>query len=173
MILSERILGSSIVKELQTRTSAPILKIGSDQYNRIDFATVACFNFNAAVNLSNKLADFSVKNTKDLYNRISPTDLAMPGLGAISLAVLGAVFQHKNLGGDSPLESWASRHQNNGKELTSFNTLKHRSADMKAEAQEKKQKKQRKQRRKDQAHETRVERFETRTNGANGAGAQA
>jgi hypothetical protein len=172
MILSERILGTSIVKELQTRTSAPLLKIGRDQYTRIDFATVACFNFQAAINLSSKIQEFNPKDTKDLFNRISPTDLAMPGLGAISIAVLGAAFQHKHLGGDSPLESWASKHQDNGdRALVSFGTIKHRSADIKAERDEKRQKRQRRQRRRDQAHEVRVERFEHRQDVVNDTGA--
>jgi hypothetical protein len=90
---------------------------------------------------------------------VSPTALAVPGLGAISLAVLGAVFQQKRLGGDAPLEAWARHHQRNGdrgRELVTFGTLKHRSRDMKAERAEKKRAR---KRRRERTREVPVERF--------------
>ena len=56
---------------------------------------------------------------------MAPHDLALPHLGVISLAVLGAAFEVKGIGGDMPLETWMQRHAP-AAELVSFPTLKRR-----------------------------------------------
>ena len=122
MDLSTTILGKSTVDELRARVATPILRIGTDQFLRADLARVACFNFQAAQNLSTVLNNgLQVKNTKDVFERVPPEALVQPRLGAVSLAVLGAAFEARGLGGDSPLETWARKHS---KTLHTFDTLK-------------------------------------------------
>jgi hypothetical protein len=158
MNLSTRVLGASIVKQLTERTAQPILKIGKDAFTRGDLASIECFNFTAAANLSKLLSDLGVSSTKDLYDRVAPLSLAIPHLGAISLAVLGACFERKGLGGRAPLESWAEEHrEKTEKDIVSFSTLKHRQAD-----REDADRKGRKHARRNQAHRIRVSRFTKR-----------
>jgi hypothetical protein len=155
------VLGATVVKQLTERTSQPILRIGKDTFTRGDLASVECFNFVAAQNLSKLLADLGVSSTKDVYDRVSPLSLAIPHLGAISLAVLGACFETKRLGGDAPLESWAEEHRaKDSKGIVSFATLKHREAD-----REDADRKSRKHARRNQAHRIRVSRFTKRQTG--------
>lgn len=136
MNLSTTILGSTAVKQLQATTSAFVLEVGSDRFTRAQLAGVSCFNFNAAKNLTNQLRELEIKNLADLYERVPPGALALPHLGVISFAVLGAAFEAKRIGGDAPLESWARLHStHNGNShgtggrdapLVSFHTLKQR-----------------------------------------------
>lgn len=44
--------------------------------------------------------------------------------GVVSLAVLGAAFEAKGLGGDAPLEAWVKQHQDKDETLTTFSTIK-------------------------------------------------
>lgn len=164
---ADRFIGSSVTDTLQKRVTTPLVSIGNDHFFRTQFATLGFFADRAASNLSKQIAEHypHIKNTKELYERVSPNDLTLPGLGAFTIAALGPIYQLKKIGGEKPLDAWALKHRKgNGDALVSFNALKHRSVDMKAEAQERKQKKQRRQKRRDRAHETRVDRFETRTN---------
>lgn len=96
-----------------------------------------------------------VKDLRDVYMNVSPEALALPRLGAISLAVLGAAFEAKGLGGEEPLDAWAKKHL--GDAVRTFHTIKEREA---AEAaKEKKERRRRKQQRRDEAHRIRSERF--------------
>jgi len=129
--LSTTILGTAAVKQLQATGSAWILEVGSDRFTRAELAGVGCFNFSAARNLTAILKGVPVKNLADLYARLPPTALALPHLGAISLAVLGAAFEAKRIGGDTPLETWVRKHAGPGRAnaaeaMVSFQTLKHR-----------------------------------------------
>ena len=131
MNLSTSILGTTAVAQLKQHAGAPLLQIGSDRFTRHDLAGVDCFNFTAARNLGHILTNgLAVKNLRDVYDRIPPHRLALPGLGVIALAVLGAAFEAKGLGGDEPLESWARKHALPGPkgqgaaELTTFATMK-------------------------------------------------
>jgi hypothetical protein len=167
MDLSASILGSHIVAELVKRQQSTILQIGRDSFGRADLAALACFNFLAADRLSHILnREIKVKDTRELYEHVHPDRLALRGLGAISLAVLGAAFQAKGIGGASPLENWFKKHDI---KAVTFATLKHREA---AElAKENAERKTRKAARRDTAHAIRKTRFEQRK-GSNAASQQ-
>jgi hypothetical protein len=135
MILSDRMLGISVTRQIRERNDSALLTIGNDRFTRVDLAGVTCFNYIAAANLSAAIATFKVANTRDLFNRIAPAALALPRVGAIALAVLGAAFEAKGIGianGASPLETWARRHTANKKEpetaIVTFHTIKTREA---------------------------------------------
>jgi hypothetical protein len=133
MNLSTRVLGSTVAHDLAERATAPVLTIGRDRFARGDLAAIACFNFNAAANLSRALASFKVASTRDVFERIAPSALALPHVGAVALAVLGAAFERKGLGGAAPLEAWMIRHSPAdvlpADALATFSTVKHRAAD--------------------------------------------
>jgi len=158
MDLAASVLGKAVVDYITKTQRTAVLQIGADRFGRSDLAGVACFNFVAAANLSKILNhELQVKNTRDLFDRIHPDRLVLPHLGAVSLAVLGAAFQAKGIGGGSPLLAWFLKHQI---KAVTFHTLKARDA---AEtANEKKATKARKSTRKNLAHELRVNRFEKR-----------
>lgn len=167
MDLSDQVLGKHTAQQLRERASAPLLRIGADVFDRGDLAGVACFNFGAAANLSRILTnELQVKNTKDVFEHVAPEALMLPRLGVISLAVLGAAFERKGLGGEHPLESWVIRHRHKDakREFVTFGSMKEK---QRAHAdQEKKDTKARKATRRNKAHKIRVDRFATRT-GAN------
>lgn len=167
MYWSSRILGTGLAKELQSRVTIPVLKIGADSFTKGQLSRIDCFSFIAAGNLNRVLSSLSVKNTKDLFERVSPSELALPRLGAVSLAVLGAAFEVKGLGGERPIESWMLRHQDG--ELRTFTTVKNIvKRDEADQRQEAKTAAKRSAGRKAQAHEIRVERHMKRA-GANGS----
>jgi hypothetical protein len=162
MHLSTHVLGKTVADQIATRAATPLLTIGKDEFYRRDLALVSCFNFTAAANLSALITDLGVRDTRDLYENVPPTALVLPRLGSVSLACLGAAFEHKGLGGDTPLESWYTRHrpEEARREFVTFSSLKH--AEAKREAGEKKARKQRKERthsRRDQAQRLRGERY--------------
>jgi hypothetical protein len=127
MNLSTRVLGSSIVKSLTERSSNPVLTIGKDRFTRGDLAAIDCFNYIAAVNLTRALAALRVTSTRDVFERIPPSALALPRVGAVALAVLGAAFEKQRLGGDAPLEAWMTRHRGDVKRgVVTFVAMKHR-----------------------------------------------
>jgi len=162
MDLSPRILGTGLAKQLRERASAPLLRIGSDVFDRNALAHVHCFNFIAAAHLDRTLRELGVKSTRDVFERIPPSALALPQIGAISLAVLGAAFEARGIGGAAPLEAWVRRHalagDSRGKDpLVTFTTIKHREAA--AAKAERRTRKQIKQTRRQQAHSLRLARF--------------
>jgi len=123
MDLSARVLGRSVVSYLTDRQKSAILTIGSDRFDRASLAGVSCFHFLAAANLSKLLTtELRVANTRDLFDSIDPMRLAIPRLGAVSIAVLGAAFEAKGIGGKSPLEAWFAKHRDS---TVSFAMLKH------------------------------------------------
>jgi hypothetical protein len=134
MNLSLTILGTPAVKQLTTTRSEQLLVVGKDHLTRGELAAVGCFNFLAARNLSAVLRELEVpvKSLADLYERVAPIDLVVPRLGVISLAVLGAAFEAKGIGGEAPLETWVRKHQ---QPLRTFDTMKQAAA--KREAAEK------------------------------------
>lgn len=143
MHLSQGILGKHAVETINNRVKAPLLMIGSDSFTRGQLAGTACFNFLAAGNLSKLIASLQVKHTKDLFYRIHPGQLALHGLGSITLATLGAAFELKKIG---TLEDWVAHHTKSH-EFVTFSTMKAKSLDTKAIAKEKKDTKARAQRR--------------------------
>jgi len=169
MILSSRILGTGVVRQLQERVNIAVLRIGEDAFTRSDLATVQCFNYLAAANLSRILnAEFQVRNTKDVFDNINPWAMALPRLGVISLAVLGAAFEAKRLGGDHPLEAWVTKHRapEAKREFLTFDTLKHKhTADTKALARERRAQHARQSTRRNRAHRIRVGRYTQRLQG--------
>ena len=135
MKLSARILGSTAVAALTERTAAAVLTIGRDTFTRGQLARVECFNYVAASNLTTAIASLKVKDTADLFDRIPPAALAVPHVGVIALAVLGAAFEARGIGGANPLESWATRHTTDERpEIVTFSTLKHDAAGHEAPA---------------------------------------
>src|SRR5262245_37526443 len=114
MHLSDRILGKQAVRTLEERHKAAVLTIGSDTFTRSQLARVACFNYTAAAHLSNILARLNVKNSKDVYQNINPGALALPGLGVISLATLGAAFEAKGVGN---LDEYVNHHLAEGQHV--------------------------------------------------------
>src|SRR5262245_33040620 len=129
MNLSSRVLGKHVVDAISERAKAPLLKIGADVFFRHDFAQIECFNFTAAANLSRVLKHVRVKNLSDLYERVPPASLLLPRLGAVSLAVLGAAFELRQIGGEAPLENWMKFHQDiEDADLVTFGSLKARAS---------------------------------------------
>jgi len=165
MNLAASILGSTAVKHLRDSATASVLRVGSDTLTRGQLAAVQCYNFHAARLLTHILHDLlKVPNLRYVYEKVPPLQLAVPNMGTISLAVLGAAFEAKKIGGGTPLESYVRKHtaDNNGKpHFITWTTLKHR--EQVELANERKARKTRKRARRDQAHEQRVERFEERT----------
>jgi hypothetical protein len=127
MDFSNRVLGSYVATRLQDRASAVLLKIGRDEFHRGDLAQVACFNFLAAANLSAILnRELQVKDTRDVFEHVAPAALALPRLGAVAIATLGACFEIKGLGGDHPLEAWVRKHaaHHTDAEIVTFGSIK-------------------------------------------------
>lgn len=165
MYWSAKVLGKGLAEELQARGTTPILQIGSDGFTRGQLAKIQCFSFIAAANLSRKLKELQVKNTKDLFDRVPPSSLALEGLGAVSLAVLGAAFEVKGIGGARPIENWMVRHRDG--ELVTFTTVKNIvKRDAAEERKEGEAVKRRTATRNQQAHELRVERHVKRSENA-------
>lgn len=170
MILSDRILGTSTTRQLRDRATVPVLIIGRDRFARSDLASVQCFNYIAAANLSRALRDLEVTSTQQLFDSVPPSVLAVPRIGAIALAVLGAAFEAKGIGGSAPLEQWVMRHAAKGEveaAMVTFDTLKKREAADVLKEQAEKRARQRKRR--DAAHTIRVERHARRTSARAGA----
>lgn len=163
MDLSHRVLGKHVTDELRQRGTSTLLQIGTDTFSRFHLSHVACFNFQAALTLSRIIAkEFNVDNTRDFFENVSPQALAIPGIGSIAIAVLGAAFEAKRIGGEAPLESWVRKHLKvKDENIMTFATLKER--DQKDVADEKKRAKARKHARRDEAHRTRVTRFTKRS----------
>jgi hypothetical protein len=132
MNLSTRVLGTHAVHHLEELTEEAVLIVGKDRLTRHDLAAVGCYNFPAARRLSAAVAkQLSVRSLKQLFDEIAPTDLALPGLGVISLAVLGAAWEHRGIGGEAPLESYVKNHraQDEKRELLTFDSIKRREHD--------------------------------------------
>jgi hypothetical protein len=110
MSLSSRVLGTPITKQITHRAHAPLLQVGADRLSRADLSHVDFYSPIAAANLSRILQEFPVKNLKDLYEKVPPAQLLVPGIGAWAIAALGAAFELKRIGGDLPLESWMKKH---------------------------------------------------------------
>jgi hypothetical protein len=161
MDFSNRVLGSYLAKRMQERATSVLLTIGRDEFQRADLARVHCYNFTAAANLSAILnRELRVKDTADVFENVHPSALALPRLGAVAIAVLGAAFEAKRLGGDHPLENWVKNHTEHHKvdEIVTFGSLKHQ----REQAAEATTTKIRKHARRDQAHRLRVSRFTAR-----------
>lgn len=161
MNLSTSILGTTAVEQLQKTARAAVVEFGSDKLTRADLARVGCYNFMAAKNLSARVnAAVTVKSLKQLYDEVPWTALALPRVGTVSLAVLGACFEAKGIGGEEPLEAYVKKHNEPDQALVTWTTLKHH--EEQEQAQARKAAKKRKAQRRDQAHKIRTERFEAR-----------
>jgi len=126
MNLPSAILGKSAVDQITERSGATVLQIGADRLTRADLAAVGCFNFIAARLLTEAARELHVDNLRDLYEHVAPRALALPNVGAVSLAVLGAAFEAKGIGGAAPLESYVKKHlPSNGQQtILTFDTIK-------------------------------------------------
>lgn len=165
MFWSSKVLGSTTATQLQERAALPVLQIGSDKFTKGQLAKIECFSYIAAANLSRKLEQLDVKHTKDLFDRVPPAMLAISGLGAVSLAVLGAAFEAKGIGGSRAIEAWMEKHQDG--ELKTFGTVKNIvKRDAEDQRKEERTVQKRKARRKQTAHEIRVERHVKRASDA-------
>jgi len=159
MNLAASILGQTAVTKLQETARSAVLEIGSDKITRKQLAGVECFNFHAARMLTHIMRELKVPNLRHVYDQIPPSALALPGIGVVSLAVLGAAFEAKGIGGETPLEAYVSKHAraNGAGKTVTFDTLKDREA--KERRKETRERKRRKRQRRDEAHGKRVERF--------------
>jgi hypothetical protein len=158
MDLSESILGHYTAGQLQARIATPILRIGRDAFTRAQLAGVECFNYLACSLLTHALEELKVKDTAQLFEQVSPQALALPRLGKVSLAVLGAAFQAKGIGGSTPLATWVKKHLD---KTVTFDSIKHQAAI--GEADERRAEKRRKHARRNLAHAKRVDRFVERS----------
>jgi len=141
MDLSTSVLGSTAAARLQELHSEHILIVGKDKLTRAQLARAECFNYVAAKNLSRALRELDVTSLKQLYDRVPPSALALPRIGVVSLAVLGAAFEAKGIGGSAPLENWVKSHQEH---ITTFYTIKrHEEEDVARERKEKRARKRR------------------------------
>jgi hypothetical protein len=135
MDYSDRVLGSYVAKRLHERGDAVLLQIGRDTFTRGALAHVECFNFQAAATLSAVLnRELQVKDVRDVFEHTPPAALALPRIGSIAIAVLGAVFEIKGLGGNAPLESWVKRHAGKGAPVHTFGSIKAHEAEREAAA---------------------------------------
>lgn len=125
MNLARNVLGAHAVDFLEHASRESILTIGSDHLTRGELADLGCYNFVAARNLSGALNQLGVKNLRDVFDNYTPRDLALPHVGVIALAVLGAAFEAKGIGGEIPLETYVAKHQ---AKVTTFDTVKARIA---------------------------------------------
>lgn len=126
MDLSTSVLGSYVAGQLRERRDAVLLRIGRDTFDRASLANVSCYNWTAAMNLSNILnRELAVKDTRDVFEHVAPMTLALPRLGAVSIAVLGAAFEAKGIGGGAPLEAWVRKHAEKDAPIHTFASLKH------------------------------------------------
>jgi len=165
MHLSTHILGGNVAHAIAERAGAPLLRIGSDTFRRSHLSSVGCFNFVAAQRLSAACAVLGVKSTRDLFDRFPPSALVLPGVGAVALAVLGAAFEAKRIGGERPLEAWMTAHRpkDASREYVTFHTMKvHEKERERGETRAKKARAARKHARRDTAQQLRVDRFTTR-----------
>jgi hypothetical protein len=162
MNLSLSVLGSTAVQRLTEAGAEHVLTIGSDRLTRGELSRVGCYNFVAAKNLSKILQAIGAKSLRAVFETIPPQALAVPHMGVVSLAVLGAAFEAKRIGGASPLEAYVRRWAPEGvkRAMVTFDTIKHR--EQAEVAKERKERKRRKAARRDQAHGVRVERFEAK-----------
>jgi hypothetical protein len=151
MNLAPTVLGSHAVTRLHELQREHVLIVGSDKLTRHNLAAVGCFNFVAARFLTTALKELGAKSLRDVFDNHAPRSLAMPHVGVISLAVLGAAFESKNIGGQNPLQAWVMKHQ---EKVVTFDTMKHREA--KAEREAKKDAKRRKRAQERSAHEQQV-----------------
>jgi hypothetical protein len=160
MNLAPTILGTTACTQLQRTADEAILAVGTDRLGRRELAGVGCYNFTAARNLGTVLKPLQLPSLKYLYEHVPPSSLALPHLGVISLAVLGAAFEARKIGGASPLESWVRSHAEGGNEkraMVTFHTLKLREAA--EQAREQKAARQRRHARRTKAHTLRLARF--------------
>lgn len=123
MNLSARVLGQTAVTHLTKTSAEHVLSIGSDKLTRGQLAEVGCYNFVAARNLSVALQELGVKSLRDVFDNIPPHDLALPRVGVVSLAVLGAAFEAKHIGGELPLETYVRKHE---PKVVTFDSVKER-----------------------------------------------
>lgn len=163
MDFSTSVLGTYTARKLRERNEGVVLQIGRDRFTRADLAHVDCFNFQAAATLSAVLnRALKVSDTKEVFETIPPSVIALPRIGHIAIAVLGAVFEIKGLGGHSPLESWVKRHAGKDGTVLTFDSIKRHEIDADAARAERRARKSRKATRRDKAHATRVDRFTAR-----------
>jgi hypothetical protein len=158
MNLAISVLGSTAVNRLKEAQVDAVLVVGKDRVTRGELAKVGCYNFTAARNLSAILKELKLGSLRALFDEVPPTALALPHLGVFSLAVLGAAFEAKGIGGETPLENYAKKHVGDKKMIVTFDTLKRR--ELEESARERKDRRRRKAARRNQAQELRVERLE-------------
>jgi len=155
MHLPTAILGKGTVVKLEERQSSAVLVIGDDKFTRPQLSKIGCFNFMAASRLTQYITELKIKNTRELFQTVPPQHLALPGLGPICLATIGAAFEVKGLG---TLADYIARHTEKGHLVVTFATMKHNVRDQEAAREEKKAAKKRKASRNDRAQNLRADR---------------
>jgi hypothetical protein len=124
MDLSAAVLGRPAVAYLIERQHSAVLTIGRDVFDRAALAHVECFNFTAAATLSRVLTkEIRAKDTRDVFDNVDPLRFALPRLGPVALAVLGAAFQANKIGSATPLLAWFEKHRGE-RRLITFSSIK-------------------------------------------------
>lgn len=126
MDFSEKVLGHYHAGKLRTHNQTPVLIVGADKFTRADLSKVECFNFVAAARLTALFKALRVPNLKHVFEKVPPGEIAVASIGTISMAVLGAAFEAKGLGGDAPLTTYVKHHLDD--HLVTFDTMKHHAA---------------------------------------------
>lgn len=141
MDLSAAVLGRHAVAYLIERQRSAVLVIGRDVFDRAALAHVDCFNFTAAATLSRALTkEIRAKDTRDVFDNVDPLRLALPRLGPVALAVLGAAFQAKKIGGATPLLAWFEKHRGERQRVITFSSIKAHDAKIAAASRDRRQK---------------------------------
>lgn len=130
MDYADAVLGHYQVAKLRSKNESYVLVCGADRFTRAQLARVECFNFVACQRLTALFTALRVPNLKHVFERITPAELAAPQIGVVSLAVLGAAFEAKGLGGDAPLLNYVKRHMQD--HVVTFDTFKRHARDQPA-----------------------------------------
>lgn len=85
--------------------SATVLQIGLDYFTRQDLAAIGCHTCKSAAIVSAVIRrELRVRDTRDLFEHVSPSAFNLSKLGLEGLAVLDAAFHIRGLG---TVEDWA------------------------------------------------------------------
>jgi hypothetical protein len=125
MEFSTTVLGAGAVRYLRQRADQPVITIGRDRFTRGTLASVECFSFHAAARLEAALKRLRAKDTRDVFERLTPEQLALPAIGAVAFAVLGACFEARAIG---TLDSWVRRSLGKDERIVTIDTIKERIA---------------------------------------------
>jgi hypothetical protein len=141
-----KFLGQTFVKDF---TERPMLVIGEDQWSRAELARMGIVQMKACSIISGIAKQIKSKSVADLYAQTSPHMLADYPCGIVSIYVLLAVFDDRDLSTQEWYKPGAER------ALVTFETLKHR--ELKARERERSDAKKRSRSNRRKEHERAVQ----------------